>query len=426
MKRHIFSMISAAVVIMSFVSCTNTTSKTGDTAASSESNGNIASADTEEIFSDHPERQIYFIGTNQNGDIYMNNSLVQHIQVGILSLEPIKIEDISVSVPIETDYTAEIGEGNYHYIRTTDYLLEQERILVSGAFPYYLYQCYRGTNWKEMYELYQACQDSITADNVEEMNAAYERFHSCHDKYLPEYQALTEEDLPEVYLYNILIYFGQERGTIKNPVQVSEQFNTIEIQIGEESYQLDIGEIRLHKETFPEEQRKWDSNEIEISSGLQYGLDTYPWGDGIAYHDDLWIFRAKQDLIISGIYLYEDQSGIELLGAHIQVESGSQSMDFYWDLKTPLTIAEGSDVTIGLFFKDQRLCELEYGARVNTVLEYKIGTETKSIIKDCAWDRLVSNIWLIYAAAFDGLDVSAYFEDYYRPINETWREEIPW
>ena len=144
---------------------------------------------------------------------------------------------------------------------------------------------------------------------------------------------------------------------------------------------------------------------------------------------------------MEGLYLYE--SDVETLGARVRTSgqplagmtgssgissSGGQSeMDFYWDLKSEVTIEKGTYVILELFFRDPRLAELEYGGKLYPVMVYRKGDTSYSHQTELTLSRAgYVDLWLRYAIVFEGLDAESYFQDYYRPIYESWRENMPW
>lgn len=403
-----------------------------------------------------PNRQVYFSCQNIDSDIYLNSSFMPNLRFHILSLQHVDPEEIQISIPIQTEYAVLISECAE--IRTTEYLtsLNSETGYIHD-FPYYLYQCYRGTDWKKMGNLYIAAEQAsnrqgelimagVSSSDSEyiQLQETIDEFHAYRDAYVEDFQALTPEDLPVFYDYEVQIFFGfnnidLESYELSSGIRVSEGFHTVDIQLGNTLYTQEIGEIRLHAENLENIHQSHEDN-LQDFSGIGIEGKSYPWGDGTEC-EMLTSFLAKKDLTITKLYFYE--SDIKLPGAHIIISSTPRvgtpelfeatetttkdtSIDFYWDLETPIDIAAGTYVTIDLIFQDPRLSQMEYGGRLYPVMEYSVGTETHIRQTEINLDRVSLNSWLRYAIAFDGLDLESYFQDFYRPVYESWRENIPW
>lgn len=407
------------------------------------------------LVSYEPDRQVYFSCQNIDSDIYMNSSFMPNLRFHILSLQHVDPEEIQIFIPIQTEYAVLIEELSE--IHTTEYLTSlNSEAGYANDFPYYLYQCYRGTDWKKMGQLYTAAEEAsrrqseleiagMSSDpEYAQLQKTIDEFHAYRDAYVEDFQALTPEDLPVFYDYSVQIFFGfnnidLESYELSRGIRVSEGFHTVDIQLGNALYTQEIGEIRLHTENLENIHQSHEDN-LQDFSGIGIEGKSYPWGDGTEC-ETLTSFLAKKDLTITKLYFYE--SDIKLPGAHIITSSApliltpdlyetsetttkDTSIDFYWDLKTPLNIPAGTYVTIDLIFQDPRLSQMEYGGRLYPVMEYSVGTETRIRQTEINLDRVSLNSWLRYAIAFDGLDLESYFQDYYRLVYENWRENIPW
>lgn len=458
MKLHTFFPITLLLFIFVLSGCAAPAESTGSKQEES-NDSNTSASESKTLFgSQDPDRQPYFSCQNIDSDIYMNASIMPGQSFTIFSLQPLDTEQIHVSVPVQTDYTVSVSEIDPGDVLTTEYLQnlgqpEGGHIFLSTAFPYYLYQCYRETDWKKMTQLYKAAEEAeksmngLTSSDPEyaRLQETIDSFRAYRDFYQEDFKALTAEDLPVFYLYTVQIFFGFSE-TSENPVRVSERFQTIEIQIGEETYTQNIGEIRLHAEDFPEGITSLfaDTDHLKNLAGISSAIASYPWGDRVQCRS-MYCFQALEDLTITGLYLYE--SDLTLIGAHVTTSDKSPvfiqnegqnegsamtsvpntSVDFYWDLTSPLDIPAETYVTIDLIFQDPRLAQLEYGGRFYPVMEYTAGTDSHAIQTEMILDRLgYDNCWLYYAIVFDGLDMEPYFQDYYRPVYESWRENIPW
>lgn len=403
-----------------------------------------------EVSNSYTEQGVYFTCENIDTDIYLMNIGNISQKFLIFSLEPLNVEEVSIEIPIETDYVVSVAQlCDQQDILTTEYLDTKDDFETVSpnpyAFPYYLYQCYRGTDWGKMRELELALLEAEQEDpwNTTEEQEALSAYQNL---YLEDYKAITKEDLPVFYVYSVDIWFAltDMSGNSENPKMVSEKFQNITIQIGEEAYVQDIGEIRLHAEPMPEDIISFQSASDNLKNfmGISSGKDTYPWGDGMMC-ETVQLFKALKDMTVTNLYLYE--SDLKVIGAHVTTSnkplnnipsifdnesddpSKETTVDFYWDLKSPFPVSEGTYVSIDLIFQEPRLTQMRYGGRIYPVMEYSVKDGSYTIQTELTLDRQdLYDVWLYYAISFGGLDMESYFNDYYHSINGSWKEDLPW
>lgn len=447
MNRYIKNLYIIAVFIF-LIGCSTVSSKEDKTKTSTELETYIFEQPNKEY------ERVYFTCKNWDSDIYLKNSLTPYQDFSIISLDKINLNEIEIVVPIQSSYAIMLIDENSPNIWKTDYELNNnsdttEKLISDETFPYYLYQCYRGIDWKKMKELYDKAQEAanlIKDWNGKTSDSEYvkwkediKQYDEYKNLYLKDYEALTSEVLPQFYVYTFRIFFGvsaksydeygfaNEFESSKNVI--SESFKNIDIQIENISYTENIGEVRIWNELLPFPSLNFSNSEHMKIEEISVGPTTDPWGDGTIQMADI-TFEAQRDLTLTKMYLYE--SNITVLGTHIIIsdKSGS-SIDFYWDAESALDIEKGKTVTIELIIQDSRAMQLEYGARACPVIEYMVDSQLYKCVQEQNLDRWPvyrKGIWIRYATLFDGLgeQIQSYFDDYYRPIYETWREELPW
>lgn len=376
-----------------------------------------------------PQRTVYFDCHGWDYDFYPNGSHC-YIRFYILTKEEYALEDIQVSLPLESAYTAEPYQQPLFHMPERP----EDTHWVYGGMPYHVYQTYQGVDWAELADLWLAAEKAkleIEAGwpngyimneppaEVIPLEQTIEAYKSALNANLETYRALTEEDLSDYYCYIVAINFDLEN-------LVEETCETIDITLGETTYTENIGQIRIHADYKP-------------SAGTSRGIEKYlytaaftqhnPWGGGLAQGAG-HIFEATDDLTLLGFHV--EGMDAEVVGAQVTISQngyeGLSSYDdayqwFKWDLKTPLEIADGCGVHFDLVISSPEWTKFEHGGFADIYLDYEARGEQYSyrLPADMTRDRAA---WETAAIVFDNLDIASYYTDYYIPCGETWREMI--
>ncbi len=376
-----------------------------------------------------PQRTVYFDCHGWDYDFYPNGSHC-YIRFYILTKEEYALEDIQVSLPLESAYTATVyGTPQFHMPEW-----KADTFLVPGGMPYHVYLTYQGTNWAELADLWLAAEEAkleIEAGwpagyimneppaEVIPLEQTIEAYKSTLNAKRESYYALTEEDLSDYYCYVVNVTFDLRD-------LVEEACETIEITIGGTTYTEDIGQIRIHADNKP-------------SAGTSRGIEKYlysaafnqhdPWGGGLAFGGG-HLFEAQDDLTLLGFHI--EGMDAQVVGAQVTIsQNGYEGLSVYddayhwfkWDLKTPLEIADGCGVQLDLVISSPEWTQFEYGGFADIYLDYEVRGQQFSyrLPADMTRDRAA---WETAAIVFDNLDIASYYTDYYIPCGEIWRELI--
>ena len=362
-----------------------------------------------------PEGDVVVTNLAFGQDLWPDYSYYPILTLRVLSKHVLDETDCSVRMPIRTGYRAAA-----HQLSVTP--APAGELKTEGGFPYFLYQIYRGTDWKKMAEL------ELDAASGNELNAYGEQYRG-------DYLALTARDLPHFFLYEVQIQFpaSAEGNTI-----FDEECSRIELHLGDFDTVLDGGSFRLHADPLPLEPYKNDTW-LGVKPGMlanPIGTASCPWNDGIERLELLMDLDVQEDVTLTSFSLYE--SRIELLELYVAVSSESGgSMDFAWDGKTPMKLKAGVHVAFSAVIRDPlaanqtvetdrgvvvRSC-YDYASRIIGILRYDCGADKGTLWTEHNLTRY-PNPWETYAVRFDGLDISSYYLDYYQPFFNSWRAEF--
>ncbi len=377
-----------------------------------------------------PDRAVYFTCHGWDYEFYPNGSHC-YILFNVLSKTKYDLEDIQVTLPLGSAYTATVYHGapQFHMPEW-----RADTFLVPGGMPYHVYLTYQRMNWAELADLWLAAEEAkleIEAGwpdgyimneppaEVIPLEQTIEAYKSALNAKRETYYALTEEELSDYYCYVVNVTFDLDN-------LVEESCNTMDITIDGMTYTEDIGQIRIHADYKP-------------SAGTSRGIEKYlytaaftqhnPWGGGLAQGAG-HIFEAMDDLTLLGFHI--EGMDAEVVGAQVTIsQNGYEGLSEYddayhwfkWDLKTPLEIADGCGVQLSLVISSPEWTKFEHGGFADIYLDYEVRGEQYSyrLPADMTRDRAA---WETAAIVFDNLDIASYYTDYYIPCGETWREMI--
>ena len=359
-------------------------------------------------------------------DLWPDYSAYPVLTLRVISKRPLNLEDFSLTMPIQTGYTASVEELPLQR--------EPEADEGSGGeypFPYYLYQIYEGTDWKSLAELARLAEETEDAMKAREYQTAYQ---NEMNRLYPAFQKLTERELPAFSLYEIRIRIpsSYEGNEIFN-----EECSRIELHLDDFDTVLEGKSFRIHKEPLPFKPLMDANGSPEGVKQRYFGSTTgersYPWNDGYIQLPYLMWIEALENTVLTDLSLYQSSVEIDELQVKLFSEDSGSAKDFFWDGKSPLKVKAGESVLISARLHDPdagtRLTETAegvtasssygYSARVYAILQYQCdGREGSALVEENL--SRVPDPWEAYAIWFDGIDVSSYYLDYYYPILDEW------
>lgn len=387
-----------------------------------------------ELIDYDPDRELYILTGYNDCVYYLPFSGVAVHSFYIFSKNPLDLDSIHVDVPIQHPYTVSVKEKVMEGIVLPD---DDSSGYRNTRFPYELYQCYQGKDFQKMAELkwdleywramnisqYHWLEDElITQDQANAINAQYytalDAFESYRDAELEAYTSLKKEDIPQFYVYFVMIHFG-----LANIDHIpDETFTEIDVTIGGQVYKQQVGRITLKSGNLAVfDQRDWYNNGENVDDGI-IGSGNYPlpYNDGIHTINTYFHIKADCYKTLTNLVLDSPAHQLEAVWIEIMPEGGSWHT-YKWDLSEPFELYPGDDVIINVTYRDDCLADyLGYRTKLYGYLEYESDGKTWYKIAECSVDCTM-NLYVLYALIFDGIDMESYYWDYYYLFEEAWR-----
>lgn len=365
-----------------------------------------------------PNRELYFSCENIYVDFYDDTTLCRGISFDVLSKEKLDPSKIHLIVPIETPHEFRVMEIGPEEFCVTETMAENIDGRICFPFPYYLYQCYRGTDFtsimqkKKEYDAFNASlleQTTYTKEAFEKADQLEKELSDLRDAELAAYSALQAEDIPEFYQYTCSLNFLE--GFDKY-----EAFTQWELVIDETVYTCQIGKVTLNPGA-PKLKA-----EIAPMVGMADFLARfyYLYSDGLL-HARAFDFTAEKDMTLTGIeYLTDRGEPREII---VTIQGEGISSEFVWDGEEPVYIRAGESVLIRNIFYSPLVENLSYTFTMPIALYFKTEEGTFSTVSDIMYQEGLTNgagAHSLYAIVFQGLDMESYYRDYYNPIANRW------
>ncbi|MBR6120046.1 MAG: hypothetical protein IKQ04_06995 [Oscillospiraceae bacterium] len=373
-------------------------------------------------FSDTPpEGDVIVLNPGFGQDIWPRHSGFPEFDLYVISKHLLDTTDFSLSMPIQSGYTAEVNEISVIPAPNLD-MPSDANTAIHGihTFPYYLYQIYRGTDWKEYASLQQKLESLDIFSDPDDYNATQEARDTLALQYWQDYLSLTARDLPVFYAYQIQVRFSMDTAEIYD-----EECSRIELHLGDFDTVLEGGSFRIHAESPPLEVPSFDGW-LGIHPGILGPFRAYcwAWDQGIERIEQLMDLDATEDITLTDFSIYGGRLEVLALNVTISSDSGG-AVDFYWDGKTPVKLKAGEHLDITAVVRDPSWSgSYNYGARSLAIMRYSCGEKTATHLAEIILES-APDLWEAYAAWFDGLDISSYYRDYYRyDWRNDWRAEF--
>ena len=257
-----------------------------------------------------PDRQIYIGSENVYMDYYVGASGLGCFYFEIYSRQKLDPEEIKVTVPVDLPF--QVMTGEYTVVERKPHVaVEAGNDGAFGCLPYYLYLAYRGETFEAgeavapyileggIYEVMNTEGELVYAGDV--LAGTYELKEGEEiDPRYREFASLKEEDLPEFYVYSVII--GLYNIT---DLQETVVLDKLDLTIGGETYEAKLGCVRLlPQEAFPADAKIVGGNSRGSGSGGLYS-------DGIfKQFDVLTIDEATEDITVTGLRMAEEVSRI--------------------------------------------------------------------------------------------------------------------
>ena len=368
-----------------------------------------------------PDRQIYIASENVYADYYMGISGFVSFGFYIYSRQKLDPEEITVTLPADLPFVVMTDQSSVE--RKPHVALEEgSGGEAFGRLPFYLYLAYRGETFEEgeavapyileggIYEVMNTEGELVYAGDV--LAGTYELKEGEEiDPRYREFASLKEEDLPEFYVYSVII--GLYNIT---DLQETAVLDKLDLTIGGETYEAKLGCVRLlPQEAFPADAKIVGGNSRGSGSGGLYS-------DGIFIQFDvLTIDEATEDITITGLRMAEEASRI--LDITVILTSGGQYMEMKWDGVSPIYLYKGDSISIDAVVKNEHAAKFMGSVWSHAIVEYTNSANEQLCSVATQAVRAVRPPYEYYAILFEGLDMEPYYRNYYYPCAYQWVDE---
>lgn len=292
-----------------------------------------------------------------------------------------------------------------------------------NTFPYYLYACYRGMDWKQLaqkdQELKAACEAEEKAKSEEAEEAVLQKLETERERLAKEYQDLRskyEEDYRSYingkntaqpfHWYEIAVNFNTEKLTENKTI------HELKLSAGEWTVSVPIGNLEFICDQ--ESPIAFSGKGIQQRMQAMGGLVTTPWGTETQRIEGLMLIQAEENIVLKQLYVYNggNDSSNEIAQAEITLQTDGGTQEFVWKEGDDILVRSGESISFDIVLHDSKMTEAEYGTKKILVLEYELDGERyyTKMEMDLTRERMP---WEVYAWRFQGIDTQSYFEDYY-------------
>jgi len=257
-------------------------------------------------------------------------------------------------------------------------------------FPFWLYQTYRGVDWNEVAVLAEAAQAGDAA--AKEKVAEYETL------YLADYNALSPEDIPQMYGYWIT---NNVTTADHNAGWTAAQYEQIPLTIGREELTVDVGLLNICNKGLDQYLASDEVDEDLYMGRLADARPSY-WGDGTVTLAPMLIAEEDYPQILTNLELY----GIKGQIMDIQVNFDGNVQ--HWDGVSEIEIPAGTPASITVTLQTQANEIIGYCEDANLMVQREMNSITQRLWYFASISQSW-NIYELYAMMVDGQDISSYY-----------------
>lgn len=402
--RYVCIFLICICLVHCLIGCTISPKASDDPKATNYTNDSLFPSGTgNDLFDQDPLRSIYFTCENVNMNIYLAGSYDPSLYFYIISRTPIDCDSVSVYVPIESEYKVSVAEiiqpDNFSPL---DGYKSETRItpaLNQLDFPFYLFLAYMNYDFSELYDLatnVEVVQDEQSLFELEELEK--------------QYGDLDDIDFPIFHAYSVEVLFDPCGTT-------AERIEEITIQIGNNTYQRDIGSINLIPGDLPlsvsRSKDMYNMLAIQLGNFQQY----YSQGIGML---ELYSFTAQDNLTLNELTIIDGV--VEVLDVKLKIKGRNNTYETYWDGCSPYEIYKGDEVTCSIIFRNDLASEAIHNIKMYSELSFNTVDGAACLTSERNLMPFGVNLYELYALVFDGVDLKGYYQDFYYPLFEPWRD----
>lgn len=337
---------------------------------------------------------IYASCGNYDFTIYRGLSSVISIRFYLTCENPLP-EGTTVHIDTSAEYDYVLQDITPESITTTDY-------------PYGLYCCVRGMDFKKLKKLeIAAAQAQAAAQQNADLKPKYEsavqQLTIYHNQFMEDYEAMmAQPPKPEFYHYLVDI---QCRDATGNP-----EIRQVQLVADGWRHTVDIGAVRVRDVPTPENVAQGvTARRLAVQGGA--ASPWYPYAMTVEAVN----FNVDEDVVLSNAYFYGDATAqIASMELTITSPSGNQ-ISSLWESGETLQLRKGEKVTGVVNFGDTDLNSAEYGSSTVLVLEFDRGEEKTTLLCGLSLFRR-RNPQEVYLWAFKNADIQSYYQYLYGTV----------
>lgn len=325
------------------------------------------------------ERPIICINS-LNIDNYSEKTMRTGFTFNVLSKEALTDEDVEVVIDVKTPYK----------------LLHLSSEKMEGKFSDYVCLNYNEMDWTKLKEL--------ELDISEEGQAQFAKIKEDIEN---EYVALDEEVFPKFYDNEFFIQFDMTGEMAEN-----EEFRTVQIVIGEDTYDIDVGYVGLKYSYESPSEQEYGEYDLFFTSVGRIGFNILQNKEGII---DLNGFEAtvNKDVKIKNIKLMNISDSMKIDEVDINIVSEDMVINRKWEEGKDIDVAKGSKLYFDFKIKDEEFAKVQnYATNIYIQVEYEVdGNVYVNGVQALCESRYDGQT--LYAMYKDGVDMSEYYSVYY-------------
>lgn len=330
-----------------------------------------------------PIRDYYICAANYDST-YCPDTVFPRLRLTILSVDELDPESISVNIDCSSTYTSFVAE-----------VFPEDCV-----FNYYLYCCYAGLDWEKALRLYQSEDEAERAEFDEYINL-----------YSAEYSAALEQGLPtwQYHVYDVFIHFSSF---------CDETISTLNISWPGTSETVSLGEVRLSSSSY--------ADGLTYAAGIAVnqtivGMSGYPdsnmYGFEVISAGPLAEFETLVDLKLLSCKFaegYDNSTEIEEIQVVLtNLNNASDVTDFIWDGTSPIYVDEGYQVACYFKLSNPMFAQPLCDGQVVLIVECEYDGDIYHCPFSIGLDNKMGQYNALLAIYLDGIDVEAYYEDFY-------------
>lgn len=326
----------------------------------------------------------YYICAATYDSTYCPDTVFPQLRLTILSVDELEAESISVNIDCSSTYDAMIAEVNPE----------------DCVFPYYLYCCYAGLDWNEALRLYQS-------DDASEQ----EEFNQYINLYSDEYQLALEQGFPtwQYHVYDVFVTFSSF---------CDETVSALTILWPGVSETVTLGSVRLSSSSYADGLNYTDGSSIlQTTIGMSGIAASDMYGSEVVSGSALVELEAYADLKLLSCKIaegYSNSTEIEEIQVILtNLSNDSDVTNFIWDGASPVYVDAGYRVTCNFNLSNPMFAQPLCDGQIVLILECEYDGEIYHCPVSIGLDNKMGQYNALLAIYLDGVDVEAYYEDFY-------------